>query len=100
MTRLSGPFVTAVGGTTGIRPETAIYLTGGGFSNYFPRPSYQDKVIPAYIKDLNGTYDGLYKCGLYLLVFGGPSLKNVFGYHITVLRVADSRMLRLVLTGT
>ena len=100
MTRLSGPFVTAVGGTTGIRPETAIYLTGGGFSNYFPRPSYQDKDITAYIKNLNGTYDGLYKCGLCLLAFGEPSLKSAHVHHTTAPRAVDSRMLRLVLTGT
>ena len=98
--RFSGPFVTAVGGTTGVKPETAIALTGGGFSNYFSRPSYQDKDITAYIKDLNGTYDGLYKCDLCLLVFGEPSLKSAFAYHTTVLKVVDFRMLRLVVTDT
>ena len=100
LTRLLGPFVTAVGGTTGIKPETAINFTGGGFSNYFPRPSYQDKDVTAYIKNLNGAYDGLYKCGLCLLAFGEPSLKDAFFYDVTVLKVVDSRMLRLVLTGT
>jgi len=59
-----GPFVTAVGGTTGINPETAIDFTGGGFSNYFSRPSYQDKDVSAYIKNLGTTYAGLYKCAL------------------------------------
>ena len=100
MTRSSGPFVTAVGGTTGIKPETAINFTGGGFSNYFPRPHYQNKDVTAYIKNLNGTHDGLYKCGLCLLAFGEPSLKDAFFYDVTVLKVVDSRMLRLVLTGT
>ena len=100
MARLPGPFVTAVGGTTGIKPETAIDFTGGGFSNYFPRPSYQDKDVTAYIRNLNGTYDGLYKCGLCLLAFGEPSLKDVFVYDVTALKVVDSRMLRLVPTGT
>ena len=98
LTRLSGPFVTAVGGTTSIKPETAISLTGGGFSNYFSRPSYQDKDVTAYIKNLNGTYDGLYKCGFCLLAFDEPSQRSV--RSITVLRAVDSRMLRLVLTGT
>jgi len=100
VTRLSGPFVTAVGGTTGIKPETAINFTGGGFSNYFPRPSYQDKDVTAYIKNLNGTYDGLYKCDLCLLAFWEPSLKSELVYRVTVLRTVDSRMLHLVLTGT
>jgi len=52
VTRFSGPFVTAVGGTTGIKPETIIYLTRGGSSDYFPRPSYQDKDVTAYNKNL------------------------------------------------
>jgi len=64
-----GPFVTAVGGTTGIKPETAIDFTGGGFSNYFSRPSYQDKDVSAYIKNLGTTYAGLYKYALFLLAF-------------------------------
>jgi len=50
VTRFSGPFFAAVGGTTGIKPETAINSTGRGFSNYFPRTSYQDKDVTAYIK--------------------------------------------------
>jgi len=100
VTRFSGPFVTAVGGTTGIKPETAIDFTGGGFSNYFPRPRYQKKDVTAYIKNLNGTYDGLYKCGLCPLAFGEPSLKSALVYHVVVLRAVDSRMLRLVPTDT
>jgi len=100
VTRSSGPFVTAVGGTTGIKPETAINFTGGGFSNYFPRPRYQNKDVTTYIKNLNGTYDGLYKCGLCPLAFVEPSLKGALVYHITVPKVVDSQMLWLVLTGT
>jgi len=98
--RFSGPFVTAVGGTIDIKPETAINITGGGFSDYFLRPSYQDKDVTAYIKNLNGTYDGLYKWGLCPLAFGEPSLKSALIYHVTVLRAVGSRMLQLMLTGT
>ena len=64
MTRLSGRFVTAVGGTTSTNSKTTIYLTGGGFPNYFPRSSHRDKDAPAYIKNFGGACDGLYKCGL------------------------------------
>lgn len=62
----SCPYVTAVGGTANFTPECAAYnprnqyASGGGFSNYFPRPRYQDKVVPPYIAGLNGLYDGLY----------------------------------------
>jgi len=59
------PYVTSVGGTKDYPEVVAFdplngYASGGGFSNYFPRPSYQDHVVPAYIESLNGTYDGLY----------------------------------------
>ncbi|KAF8266337.1 peptidase S8/S53 domain-containing protein [Lactarius quietus] len=43
--RISGPYVTTVGGTTSKDPEIAASLSGGGFSNYFPRPDYQDKAM-------------------------------------------------------
>ncbi|KAF5388188.1 hypothetical protein D9615_000691 [Tricholomella constricta] len=54
--------VTVVGGTTGI-PEVAVsrFFSGGGFSDYFPRPKYQDRVVQKYLKALpKGTYKGLF----------------------------------------
>ena len=81
------PYVTTVGATQQFEPEVSAYRTpgigfdgrhhgfyasGSGFSNYFPRPKYQDVVVPAYIKALPaGLYDGLYnksKC----LLCGSP----------------------------
>lgn len=33
----------------------------GGFSNYFPRPSYQDAAVAAFFENFpNGTYAGLF----------------------------------------
>ncbi|KAG1891976.1 peptidase S8/S53 domain-containing protein [Suillus subluteus] len=56
----SCPCVTVVGGTINI-PETAANFSGGGFSNYFRRPSYQDDAVLAYLATLApGTYKGLY----------------------------------------
>jgi len=61
----SCPYITAVGGTKDY-PEVVAYdplngySSGGGFSNYFPRPSYQAHTIPAYLKSLNGSFAGLY----------------------------------------
>lgn len=60
----SCPFVTTVGATYQFNPEVAAYdgrfrtpfTSGGGFSNYFPRPAYQDGVVPAYIASLNGEF--------------------------------------------
>ncbi|KAJ7797595.1 peptidase S8/S53 domain-containing protein [Mycena olivaceomarginata] len=52
--------VTAVGGTMSI-PEVAVSFSGGGFSDCFPRPAYQDKSINTYLSKLHhGTYDGLF----------------------------------------
>ena len=45
----SCPFVTAVGGTIGVSPETAVSFSGAGFSNYFARPSYEDKAVTAFL---------------------------------------------------
>ncbi|EMD32617.1 hypothetical protein CERSUDRAFT_118652 [Gelatoporia subvermispora B] len=56
----SCPFVTAVGGTTFV-PEVAISFSGGGFSDLFPRPSYQEKAVTAFLDELApGTYEGLF----------------------------------------
>jgi tripeptidyl-peptidase-1 len=53
------PYVTTVGGTGDNNPEIAWsegegeeYSTGGGFSDLFPRPEYQDKVVKEYLKKL------------------------------------------------
>ncbi|KAJ6515249.1 subtilisin-like protein [Mycena sanguinolenta] len=56
----SCPFVTAVGGTS-LFPERGVFFSGGGFSNYFPRPLYQDAAVKGFLKKLpKGTYSGLF----------------------------------------
>ncbi len=54
--------MTSVGGTTHQHPEVAARVSGGGFSNYFPRPDYQVNAVPTFLKQLGSKYDGLYKC--------------------------------------
>ncbi|KAH9170354.1 subtilisin-like protein [Lactarius sanguifluus] len=56
------PWVTSVGGTTGYNPEIAASpsLSGGGFSVYFPRPSYQDDAVLTFLSNLGGQYKGLF----------------------------------------
>ena len=60
------PYITSVGATKNFNPEVAAndtsngFTSGGGFSNYFARPSYQDTIVSAYIASLNGEYAGLY----------------------------------------
>lgn len=42
-------------------PEQAVSFSGGGFSDYFKRPSYQSSVVNSYFhNELKGTYKGLY----------------------------------------
>ncbi|KAJ3537720.1 hypothetical protein NM688_g6636 [Phlebia brevispora] len=56
----SCPFVTAVGGTIFI-PEVAVSFSGGGFSNVFTRPSFQQVAVTEFLKTLApGTYAGLF----------------------------------------
>jgi tripeptidyl-peptidase-1 len=36
------------------------FVSGGGFSNYFARPNYQDSIVPKYVKALGSEFKGLY----------------------------------------
>ncbi|KAF7318601.1 Peptidase S53 domain-containing protein [Mycena chlorophos] len=53
------PYVTSVGSTQGF-PETAASFSGGGFSNYYPTPSFQSADVAAYLETLGSTYAGKY----------------------------------------
>jgi len=57
----SCPFVTAVGGTVNV-PEVAVksFGSGGGFSNYFPRPAYQDSAVRPFLAALGDTNKGFF----------------------------------------
>ena len=60
------PYVTSVGGTKNINPEVVAYdaengyAGGGGFSNYFARPAYQDAVVTNYLSEIGDEFAGLY----------------------------------------
>lgn len=62
------PYVTSVGATKNINPEVAAYdarngfASGGGFSNYFSRPRYQNdgNAVTNYIQSLGSEFNGLY----------------------------------------
>ncbi|KAJ3711369.1 tripeptidyl peptidase A [Lentinula raphanica] len=57
---INDKLVTAIGGTTHV-PEVAANFSGGGFSNYFPRPSYQNAAVSAFLDNLpKGTFAGLF----------------------------------------
>jgi tripeptidyl-peptidase-1 len=44
------PYVTSVGSTQGIGPETAASFSSGGFSDYFGRPEWQDEAVGGYLR--------------------------------------------------
>lgn len=54
------PYLTSVGATTGISPETAADFSSGGFSNYWGVPSYQQSAVSGYLSYLGDTYSGRY----------------------------------------
>ncbi|KAJ7063829.1 family S53 protease-like protein [Mycena amicta] len=54
------PFITSVGGSTGLPPQTAASLSGGGFSNHFSTPDYQLGDVTAYLESIGDQYAGLY----------------------------------------
>ncbi|KIX05413.1 uncharacterized protein Z518_06285 [Rhinocladiella mackenziei CBS 650.93] len=63
----SCPYVTAVGGTKDY-PEVVGYdsrngyASGAGFSNYFPRPKWQDTAVVRYLDAIGDKFKGLYNC--------------------------------------
>ncbi|KAF8491623.1 subtilisin-like protein [Russula emetica] len=76
----SCPFVTTVGGTTRVNPEVAANFSGGGFSNYFARPSYQDRAVSSYLQNIGRQYSGLFK---YACCFDSGNLSLLTGTIIS-----------------
>ncbi|KAJ7445428.1 subtilisin-like protein [Mycena latifolia] len=56
----SCPYVTAVGATQGFDPEVAANLTGGGFSDLFPRPWYQTQAVDSFLKTIPPDFEGTF----------------------------------------
>ncbi|KAJ5639390.1 uncharacterized protein N7484_007252 [Penicillium longicatenatum] len=56
----SCPFVTSVGGTFGSSPEHAVSFSGGGFSDYFDRPSYQESLVQTFLTKNGDQWQGLF----------------------------------------
>ena len=44
-------------------PEVAADISGGGFSDYFPRPDYQHEAVSSFlqVETLENVYQGMYK---------------------------------------
>jgi len=87
----SSPYILAVGGsdlsTTSIGPETCCSDSGGGFSNYFSRPSYQDNAVSTYFKTASLPNSALYNA----TGRGYPDVSAIFGLNIPYCIVADGK---------
>jgi tripeptidyl-peptidase-1 len=53
----SCPYVTTVGATTGLGPETAASFSGGGFSSFFAAPSYQSDAVVGFLETLPTDFE-------------------------------------------
>lgn len=63
LTRALPNSVTSVGATgadVDWADEVAVPFSSGGFSNYFPRPAYQDAAVRGYLELLGSNDTGLY----------------------------------------
>ena len=61
----SCPYVTAVGGTMNYPEVVAFdnsngFVAGSGFSNYFPRPQWQNSTVTKYLGSIGDQFKGLY----------------------------------------
>lgn len=62
----SCPYVTSIGGTRDFAPEQVAfdtsngYVSGSGFSNYFPQPAYQQSAVAAYLASIGTKNAGLF----------------------------------------
>lgn len=45
------PWVTAVGATRYVEPELVVPFSGGGFSNYFSRPAWQELAVTSFLEE-------------------------------------------------
>ncbi|KAI8626087.1 subtilisin-like protein [Xylariaceae sp. FL1651] len=54
------PYVTSVGATHGVSPETAVSFSSGGFSSLHARPSWQSTAVSSYLTSIGKTYSAYF----------------------------------------
>jgi tripeptidyl-peptidase I len=88
----SCPWVTAVGATRNQGdPPAGAGLSGGGFSQYFTRESWQDGVVDAYVDALGGHLEGYYNASMRAT----PDISAIGTTFVVLLR-----MVPILLDGT
>ncbi|KAI1170146.1 tripeptidyl-peptidase [Nemania sp. FL0916] len=56
----SCPYITSVGATHGVSPETAVSFSSGGFSSLHARPSWQNDAVSKYLTSIGKTYSAYF----------------------------------------
>ncbi|KAI0405629.1 tripeptidyl-peptidase [Xylaria palmicola] len=54
------PYITSVGATHGVSPETAVSFSSGGFSTLHARPSWQNSSVSTYLSSIGKTYSAYF----------------------------------------
>lgn len=92
----SCPFVTSVGGTSGINPEMAMDFSGGGFSDLFARPTYQDQAVKSYLDRFGERWKGFYNPDGREIPDVAAQAKNfIIRDHDTYLKISGTRLVLL-----
>ncbi|KAJ6784144.1 hypothetical protein PWT90_04174 [Aphanocladium album] len=90
----SCPFVTAVGATRSFDPVFAAFdgrsdfVTGGGFSEYFSRPAYQQTAVENYLGGIANLHEGMFNPR-------GRAIPDVAtqGYHFAIIYNGTAHLL-------
>jgi tripeptidyl-peptidase-1 len=88
-----------VGATRTVEPEIVAfddsngYVSGGGFSNYFARPAYQDSVVPDYVASLGGKFEGLFNAS-------GRAFPDIAAQGFRYVVVWNGNLIHLTVLGT
>ena len=85
----AGPFVTSVGGTTGVEPELWSRFSGGGFSEFFDLPDFQISAVAPFLENFGTKYKGLYKC----VRSSGLWPNNTHSYYVICAALRDAASL-------
>lgn len=94
----SCPFVTSVGGTYSHRPERAASFSGGGFSEVFTRPAYQEDVVQDFFDQLGEQWDGLYNHqGRAIPDVSAQSIGFLIRDHGMYMRISGTRLVFFLL---
>lgn len=90
----SCPYITSVGGTVGFDPEVVAYdprneySSGGGFSNYFPRPKFQEEAVARYLERLGDQFSDLYNAS-------GRAYPDIAAYSVNYTVIWNGTLVRV-----